>query len=68
MAFRYIHGPGLILSTVLERSFDIQRSLPLIMWLGAKRLAIPSLRHSRSRLYVDTRSDVGELLNQRTRT
>src|SRR5208337_2896131 len=66
MAFRYIHGPGLILSTVLERSFDIQRSLSLIMWLAPGLLAIPSLRYPRRGSYVDTRADVAELVNQRT--
>ena len=42
-------------------------SLPLIMWLDARPLAIPSLRYSRRGSYVDTRADVGELLNQQTR-
>ncbi len=44
IAFRYIHGPGLILWTLARAQVRYPTSsLPLIVWLDARPLASPSL-------------------------
>ena len=67
MAFQYIHGPGLILLTLARAKFRYPEFTPIEYAARRETSRQPSLRDSRHGSYVDTRADVGELLNQQTR-
>ncbi len=60
------YGPGLVLSTLLERRFKIQSPLLFTPQLTAIFLAHPNLSQFKYGAYVDVSGDGGGRLKQRT--